>query len=72
MEILIYQGCSVVGVACLYVYISCGLVAMLVVRQGHGIVGAIAVVGAAVGGHGERHGLGTKTNWCLFASDDAA
>ena len=42
---------TVVGVA---------LVTMLVVGEGHGIVHAIGVVGAAVGGEGEGHGLGTE------------
>ena len=45
---------------------------MLVVRQGHGIVGTIAVVGAAHGGQRKRYGLGTKTIWSLFTSDDTA
>ena len=65
-------GSCVVGVACQNVYTCRGLVAMLVVWQGDGILGTIAVVGFAVGGQGERHGLGTKTNWSLFTSDDAA
>ena len=45
---------------------------MLVVRQGHGIVGAIAVVGAAVGGQWERHRFGAKAIWSLLARDNAA
>ena len=43
---------SVVGVA---------LVTMLVVGEWHGVVRAVRVVCAAVGGEGEGNGLGTET-----------
>jgi len=44
---------------------------MLMVGEGHRVVHAIAVVGAAVGGEGERHGLGTKAIRSLLTRDDA-
>ena len=52
--------------------VSVALVTMLVVGEGHGIVHAIRVVGAAVGGEGEGHGLGTKASRSFLTSDDAA
>ena len=72
VKVLLYEVICVVDVACHDVYISHGLIAMLVVRQGHGIVGTIAVVRPAHGGQWERHGFGAKAFWSLFASDNAA
>jgi len=71
VKVLVYEGSCVVDVARHYVHISCGLVAMLVVGEGHCVVHAIGVIGAAVGGERERHGLGTKAIRSLLTHDDA-
>lgn len=52
--------------------VSVALVTMLVVGERHGVVRAVRVVGAAVGGEGEGNGLGTETFRRFGKRNDAA
>ena len=52
--------------------VSVALVTMLVVGERHGVVRAVRVVGAAVGGEGEGNGLGTETCRSFRTRNDTA
>ena len=52
--------------------VSVALVTMLVVGERHGVVHAVRVVGAAVGGEREGNGLGTETFRRFGTRNDAA